>query len=420
MKSIPVRQLTLGMFVADLDRPWVGLPFLLQGFLIDDPEQIEILRANCAVVQVDPKRSTVRIDEAAAPAAQRNKLEFIDILHRVSANAAFERPATPPPIDPADGQSNLEDEIIYSSSIVGDARVAVRTLMENIEINEKIDVDRVATLVEDISQGVARNPDAMIWLARLKQANDYAYDHAIDVSIYLMIFASFVGLDQKTIERLGLVGLLQDIGKIHLAPELLSKTTPLSEDEYQLMRSHVASSLELLSRKPRFDGQLISVVSRHHERYDGSGYPHSLTGDRIGLMAEMSGLIDTYCAMTRHRPYGPAVSNQHAMASLVALRGTKFRDALIDEFIQCIGLYPVGSLVELNTGEVAVVVQKNQVRRLKPKLLILLGPDKSPERSPRMLDLIFDPPRPDGEPYAITRSLPLNAYGIDPAEFYLA
>jgi hypothetical protein len=113
------------------------------------------------------------------------------------------------------------------------------------------------------------------------------------------------------------------------------------------------------------------------------------------------------------------VSTQKAVAALVGMRGTKFRAALVDEFVQCVGIYPVGSLVELSTGEVAVVVQKNQVRRLKPKLMILLAPDKKPERHPHMLDLMLDPPAPDGSPYTILRSLPADAYGIDPAEFYL-
>lgn len=438
MKSIPVSQLSLGMFVADIDRSWIGLPFMLQGFLIDDPAQIAILQAHCSVVQVDPKRSTVDFGKvpvesaaarlSAAPSSRdfvrygspSGEIEFIDVLKQVDSDTVPTRSAEPPLIGSIDRQSALEEEIAYSYSIVRDARAAIKSLVENIEINEKIDIERVTSLVEDIGKGVTRNPDALIWLARLKRADDYTYDHAIDVSIYLMVFASFIGLDQNRIEQLGLIGLLQDIGKIHLPPDLLSKVEPLGDEEYALVRSHVASSIEILTQKARFDRHLISVVSRHHERHDGSGYPQRLQGERIGLMAEMSGLIDTYCAMTRQRPYGPAVSNQSAIASLVSMRGIKFRDALVDEFIQCIGLYPVGSLVELSSGEVAVVVQKNQIRRLKPKLMILLAPDKTHERRPRMLDLMLDPPAPDGTPYVIVRSLPLNAYGIDPTEFYLA
>lgn len=424
------------MFVADLDRPWLGLPFLLQGFLIEDEEQLAVLRTHCSVVQIDTARSAIAFTDSpaketaairhavavAAPGAEsrRPPTGFIEILQRVHDRQPFERPVHPPAINPVDGHSDISEEIIYSSTIVRDARDAVQLLMENVELTEKVNLDRVADFVEKIGQGVARNPDALIWLARLKNADNYTYDHAIDVSIHLMVFGSFVGLEQRSIVQLGLVGLLQDIGKVHLPPELLAKQTPLSQEELAVIRSHVASSLEMLTRQAKFDRQLISVVSRHHERHDGSGYPQSLRGERIGLMAEMAGLIDTYCAMTRQRPYGPPVSTQQAISSLVAMRGNKFREALIDEFVQCIGIYPVGSLVELNTGEVAVVVQKNQVRRLKPKLMILLAPDKTPERRPRMLDLMLDPPAPDGRPVQIVRSLPSNAFGIDPEAFYLS
>lgn len=424
LKTIPACQLTPGMFVADLDRPWTGLPFMLQGFLIDEPEQLAILRQHCRTVVVDTARSTVPISGRAAESVAIRHLagerdSFADVVRRIGDGEVLERPAAPPAIDPADGQSDIVAEIAYSAAIVENARDAIQNLMENVELTEKINLDLVADYVEKISQGVARNPDAMIWLARLKAADNYTYDHAIDVSIYMMVFGSFIGLENRVIEQLGLVGLLQDIGKVHLAPELLAKTAPLSDDELSMIRSHVASSLELLSRQPKFDRKLTAIVARHHERHDGSGYPQRLDGERIGLMAEMAGLIDTYCAMTRQRPYGPPVSTQKAVAALVAMRGNKFRAALVDEFVQCVGIYPVGSLVELSTGEVAVVVQKNQVRRLKPKLMILLGPDKTPERHPRMLDLMLDPPAPDGRPYAILRSLPVDAHGIDPGEFYL-
>ena len=137
------------------------------------------------------------------------------------------------------------------------------------------------------------------------------------------------------------------------------------------------------------------------------------------MSGELAGLIDTYCAMTRHRVYSPALSCQKALEALAKMRGVKFREALVDQFIQCVGLYPIGTLVELNTGEVAVVIQQNRVRRLKPRVLVLLAQDKTLERRPRSLDLILEPPTPTGEPYRIQSALPSNAYGINPDEFFL-
>jgi HD-GYP domain-containing protein (c-di-GMP phosphodiesterase class II) len=222
------------------------------------------------------------------------------------------------------------------------------------------------------------------------------------------------------IEQLGIAGLMQDIGKIDIPSCVLNKPDNLTDEEYRLVQSHVASSIEMLLGQATFPNHVLEIVASHHERADGSGYPRRLKGERISFHGELAGLVDTYCAMTRDRAYGTAISSQKALETLISMRGSKFREPVVDQFIQCIGLYPVGSLVELNSGEVGVVIQQNQVRRLKPRLMILLGPDKSIERNPITLDLMMAPTTPTGEPYRILRALPANAYGIDPGEFYLA
>jgi len=270
-----------------------------------------------------------------------------------------------------------------------------------------------------MARSVERNPEAMIWLARLRSSDQYSYDHALDVSVHLMVFARFLGLSSKIIEQVGIAGLMQDIGKIDIPAEILNKPGNLTDEEYTLIQSHVASSLEMLLGQATFPNHVLEIVASHHERADGSGYPRRLKGERISFHGELAGLVDTYCAMTRDRAYGTAISSQKALEALIRTRGSKFRDPIVDQFIQCIGLYPIGSLVELNTGEVGVIIQQNQVRRLKPRLMILLGPDKSVERNPITLDLMMDPATPTGQPYRILHALPANAYGIDPGEFYL-
>jgi HD-GYP domain-containing protein (c-di-GMP phosphodiesterase class II) len=177
--------------------------------------------------------------------------------------------------------------------------------------------------------------------------------------------------------------------------------------------------MEILVGQPEFSLEALNIVGSHHERFDGSGYPRRIQGDKISLHAELAGLIDSYCAMTRQRAYCSAVSSQQALEQLIHMRGTKFRAPIVDQLIQCIGLYPIGSLVELNSGEVGVVIQQNQVRRLKPRIMVVLAPDKSVERRPRTLDLIMNPAGSTGDPYRILRSLPMDAYGINPADFYL-
>lgn len=427
--------LQAGMFVSDLDRPWLETPFLMQGLLVENDEQIGILQRFCQSVTVDRSRSVgdayeARLNEIdarrqpgsplvfrKADDAQAN--DFAEICQRLSARQAARRYRDVPSLNPADQQSRLEAELLYSAPIVDDVKNTLKSIREAIGGGEAVSLREIGQHVGELARSVERNPDAMLWLSRLRSTDQYSYDHALDVSVHMMIFARFLGFPSADIEQLGLVGLMQDIGKIDIPPEILNKPGDLTKEECNLVKSHVASSIEMLLGHEEFPSHMLEVVASHHERADGSGYPRRLKSPRLGVSSEVAGLVDTYCAMTRERAYGPATSSQKVLESLILVRGEKFREPIVDQFVQCMGLYPVGSLVELNSGEVGAVIQQNQVRRLKPRLLILLAPDKSVERRPLTLDLMLDPPTPTGEPYRIVRALPADAYGINPAEFYL-
>lgn len=433
---VPVSDLLPGMFVTDLDRPWLGTPFLLQGFLVDGIDQIEELRRLCKVVTVDPARSQCRrvdfaayaIDELPKPAAEfstdpdeaiRNE-DFFAAAYLVRNRLTPKIRTEPPPLNPADGQTSIVAEVIYSASIVDDVQSVMGDIFDSIDSGTKPDFADLASLSVEMARSVVRNRDAMLWLSKLKETDSYSYDHALDVSVHMMILGSFLGYPEHAVESLGLAGLLQDIGKSEIPPDLLQKSQPLNEEERALMRAHVASSLALLRKTPVFSPSLFDIVANHHERNDGSGYPRGISGDALSLQAGMAGLVDTYCAMLRSRPYSDGLSNQRAMEELVQMRGKAFRETLVDQIIQCVGLYPIGTLVDLNSGEVGVVIQQNQVRRLQPKVMLLLGPDKSVERHPRTIDLLMQPSTPTGEVYRILRALPGNAYGIDARDYYLA
>lgn len=428
LKNIPVSRLKLGMYVAELDRPWLGTPFLMQGFLLEEQAQIEQLQALCKTVQVDPAHSVGTCFEARetedinphlhGTPSHREETDFLDVIRQIREGRAA-RPSTPPGIDPQSQRSLLEEELLYSAQFIDDIQLSLRNLGNSLQADQPADLMCISGQVSKVADGVARNPEAILWLTRLKTTDDYSYDHAVDVSVHLMVFARFLGLPNSQVECLGIAGLMQDVGKTHLPPDLLRKPEALTPEEYHLVQSHVASSLEIMFSQPGVDPLLLEIVARHHERIDGSGYPRRMAGETIGLLAEMSGLMDTYCAMIRERPYTRPVSNQRAMSELVTMRGGKFRETIVDQFIQCMGLYPIGTLVELNTGEVAVVIQQNQVRRLQPRVLILLGSDKSVERYPRSIDLLMEPETPTGDIYHIRKALPENAYGIDPKDFYL-
>ena len=435
-ETIEAQGLELGMYVTELDRPWLGTPFLLQGFLLEESAQIETLRQLCRTVVIDRRRSVgdqyaERPRDHAKPRLQPELLPvpaqreaaaaqadggFLAVIRSVRGRQAH---SSAPRVRPTAQESRLETELLYSAPIIDDVYQTLDSVRQAVSSGVGLDLSQVGGLVEEMAACVQRNPDAMLWLARLKKSDQYSYDHAVDVSVHLMVFGRFLGLGGTQIEELGQAGLMQDVGKAQIDPEILAKPAALTAAEYLEVQMHVAGSLALLRQQNSFSGNVLEIVAAHHERYDGSGYPRRLDGASLSLPAELAGLIDTYCAMTRHRVYSPAVSCQKALEMLARLRGVKFREALVDQFIQCVGLYPIGTLVELNTGEVAVVIQQNQVRRLKPRVLVLLAPDKTLERRPRSLDLILDPATPTGEVYRIKSALPSNAYGINPDEFFL-
>lgn len=507
---VAAADLDIGMFVAELDRPWLDSPFLIQGFLIEDADTLAQLKALCRFVCVDWQRSAGQYHRAPAresiastvgdslagaariagrSASPRPRHDFVAVLRwlrsggeppaelpaRPAAAAEGEPGARPAPQVAADDASAapregwrarlsrwlareeapapyhasapadddissdiaqdgaragaaatvwvesaaVEDELIQAAPAYRAAQGTVEQLVADVQRNLRPDMERVRADVEDMMHSVVRNPDALLWLTRLKRTDQYAYDHALDVSVLLMVFARSVGMSAAEMTLLGVVGLMQDIGKVKLPPRLLKKCGQITPLERQIFQAHVDYSLEILKNTPDGSPEVLEVVARHHERYDGSGYPAGLAGDAIGRYGEMAGLVDAYCAMTREKPWGDALSPQAALEQINTMRNRWFSETVVDTFIQCVGLYPVGTLVELNTGEVAVVIAQNLVRRLRPRVLVLLAPDHTPNPHPPVLDLLYDPLAPDGSAYAIRKALPPGAYGIDPKEFYL-
>lgn len=438
-RTLSTRDVKIGMFIAEIDRPWIETPFRLQGFLLENVDQMRALQEYCREVVVDhtlpvgEHHSSKVIDVSARllgldglprshPSDVESRLQasqFLNVARSFKGRIHTTRVAHVPRIRSEDGRSRLESELLYSAPIVDDVYRALREARMEIDSAGAVDVERLDGLVGEMASGVERNPDALLWLTRLKRTDHYAYDHALNVSVHAMVFARFVGLSSRQVRQVGLAGLLQDIGKVQIDYAILSKAGPLDDREFELVKAHVSNTVDLLRANEDFDSEVLGIIAAHHERFDGTGYPRGLAGMRIPLSAEIAGIVDTYCAMTRDRVYRDAVSSQRAMETLNQLRGTQFRDALVDQLLQCIGLYPIGTLVELNTGEVGVVVQQNQVRRLQPRVLVLLAPDKTIDRFPRTLDLIMQPLAHSGEPYRIVQALPPNAHGIDPADFFL-
>lgn len=405
--KVPVERLTPGMFVAELDRPWLDTPFLLQGFVIETPEQLDLLRRHCRHVYVDPLRSTRPVD--------------VDTFEPRARPAWLAQEVNAPNwtlVEYTDS-ADLDSELPRARHVLQEAAQVAADLFGRLHQGEALDMAETTEVMDTMVGSVIRNPDALTLLAHIRRKSAYVYEHALGVSIHALVFGRHLGFDRPELLQLGLGGLLLDVGAARVPGELLSRTGPLSDAEYAAVKRHVRYGAEIVSQRWGLAGIVLDMVQGHHEREDGSGYPHRLQGPDIPVVAKMAAIVDCFDALTRHRPYAPAHTPHAALQMIYDWAGRTLNAPLVEEFVQAIGAFPVGSLVELNSGEVALVVAHNRVRRLKPRLLLLLDPDKQPYASPMTLDLIGDPLLPNGLPYAIMRALEDGMYGIDPRDYYL-
>ena len=509
--KIYTTDLKVGMFVADLDRPWVDTPFLLQGFLVENQEQILALRTHCEYVIVDRARSTGDQFEAPAatavavarqpsgtaarnaaaskaddvtqvtrpqpveksPARARNEAPAritrfpASVPYRArradaGGNGAHEEglfgrlfgrltggkrsnerePAVPPPDIPREtpqefaaraellppgvqvqtyvDRVSVEEEVPRAQAAVEHASSLMDNLVRDIRLGQNFEIERVEEIVGDMVESVVRNPDAAMWIARLRQEDIATYGHGLQVSVYLTSFGRHLGFPRGQLSQLAQIGLLLDIGKIKLPRYLLEKQGRYTTEEYEEAKRHVQHGIEILSQTENIDPEVIEGIEQHHERMNGSGYPKGYVGDEIGIYGRMAGIVDTFAALTNHRPYAAAASSYEALRSISGWAGDFFHEPLVQQFVSSIGVFPVGSLIELSTGEVAIVVAHNKVRRLKPRVLVVTGPDKTRSPHPAMLDLLYENKAGGDEPVYIKRGLAAGAYDLDLKDFYLS
>jgi len=313
----------------------------------------------------------------------------------------------------------VEQEMAVIYPTFEQSQIATREIFEAIANEKNLDISTVSETLDNMVESISRTPDALMWLAKLKNTDNIAYSQALNVSINIMAFASFLAFPKHQIKEMGLAGLLQDIGKVKIPQRILQKKSKLSSTEYELAKLHIEEGLKILKKTSDIPLLTYKMIEQHHERINGSGYPNKLQGDEININGQIAGLIDTYCAITTDRSYAQSAANLNALDEIHELRGSLFSEEIVDQLIQFFGIYPVSTLVELNTGEVAVVIQQNQVRRLLPRLMVVLGPDKTKNEFPATLDLLHSPKTPSGETYKIVRGLPPDSYGINTSDFYI-
>ncbi len=396
-KIISVEELRLGMFVSELDRPWLDTPFLFQGFPITSGEQIEELKKHCRTVFIDLER-----DVSSEGARRQGSAQSL-----VRGSVVY-REVTP-----------VEKEITASKAFYSACEQSVQNAFESIRLTGEINPKQLTNAVGDMTRSIERNPDAMMLLQRIKRKGGEEFNRAVSNSIHMITFGRFLQFPSERLELLGLVGLMLDIGNVNLPDGILEKKDTLLVEEYEIIKEHVQHSVKIINAAAGLPKGVADIVLQHHERQDGSGYPHGLQGRQITIDGAIAGLVNTYCALTSKRSFTEQTSPSNALDMIYKLRGKLFHEALVEQFIQCIGIYPVGSTVELNTGEIGIVIAQNLVRRLQPRVMLILDSSRKPIGSQVILDLVKELKNKEGEPYRIRRTIPSNELPINPEEFFL-
>ncbi|MFC3149376.1 HD-GYP domain-containing protein [Piscinibacterium candidicorallinum] len=284
----------------------------------------------------------------------------------------------------------------------------------------ELEVSELRAAIDELSDVVVRSPDAAMWMARMRDYDSVAYARSLKTSVILMTLARHIGFPKHELQQLGMVGMLLDVGKLALPRELLDTPGPLDEAALAIARTHVTESVKMLESDPEVAPAVLRAVGEHHERLNGSGYPGGLKDRGISIFGQLAGLVDVMVALTSPRPYAKTFSTYEAMMHLFdAADEGQFHGPLVEQLVQSVGLFPVGSLVELSNGEVAAVSGHNPIRRLEPKVLVLTNTSQQPLPSPFERDLLYRPVDAGGRPIHIVRALPVGAYGVDPRQFYL-
>lgn len=391
-RKIKTSELRQGMYVEALDRPWLETGFLYQGVPVRCQDDIDALARNARYVYV-----TDRTDERAPdiqPAATTGKAA------RPSAGE-LARDRSP---------RKFFRELSAARQVRASTRELISNVHRDIRAGRGVNVEMAQRVVEQMTDSVARHAEALVWFTTLKNRDDYTAEHSMNVCMFAVTFGSYLGLDDERLITLGMGALLHDIGKIRVPLAILNKPGRLTAEELVEVRKHPQYGVDILKDESVLSPESLDMVLSHHERLDGSGYPRRLVDDQISYFSQLLAIVDVYDAMTSHRVYHRGRSPAEVLA-LMSEETDIYNDALLEQFRDCIGDYPVGNLVELNTGEVGFVVPRIEPGdRDLPLLLMVLDHNKRRYYPQRIQDLARF------ERFEIARSLPCGSYNVDVEE----
>jgi putative nucleotidyltransferase with HDIG domain len=356
LKKIDKSQLRLGMYIQSLDCPWMSHSFIRSHFMLRKDADLQQIQAS---------------DITAV---------HIDTLKGLDIPADAPLPHAPP-------RTGHLEELPAARQIKQEASAVIHTLLMDARMGRQVRVEHLQPVVTRITDSILRNPWTLVSLLRIREADAATFTHSVSACALLIMFGHHLGLDRTTLQEAGIGGMLHDIGKMRVPDHILNKPGELTGAEAAIMRDHVRLGVETLSQTPGVPDLAMRVAAEHHERCDGSGYPAGLHGEQISLWGRMATIVDVYDAMTSNRIYSPGLEPSVALQTLYRQCPASFDEELMEHFIAALGIYPVGSLVRLESDRLAVVLEQNQGGLLHPKVRVVYDIGRGRKLAPVDLDL---------------------------------
>ncbi len=400
IKRVRVEELKLGMYIHDLNCGWMDHNFLRSRFTLRKEEDLRKLQeSRIGELYIDTMKG---IDVADAPTQREVQVEIQNKVLDL-ATRSHSLPS----------QTTHAEELTIARDIQFEANEVITSMLGDIRLGKQVEVERVSPVVTQITESILRNPGTLMSLCRLKEGDTYTFQHCVSVATLLVAFCRYMGMEKEQLIEAGIGGMLHDVGKMRVPDHILNKPGKLTDEEFEIMKSHVTLGLETLHQTPNISPMMIQIAGEHHERFEGTGYPYRLQGTEISQLGRMSAVVDVYDAISSNRIYHTGMEPALALKKLFEWSEHHFDPELVQHFIQAIGIYPVGSLVMLDSQLVGIVVEQGEKGLLFPIVRILFDAKRRQKLAPTDIDL--SDPRHGGD-HIIGNEEPED-WGINPFDY---
>lgn len=371
MINLDTKHLKIGMYVSKLDRPWEETTFLFQGFLIKSERQVLKLQELCQIVEIDVNKSDESIDfKAFLPHKSKKEPKSFSVATAFKSLFEKKQPATNRVYNHV--EKPFEEEVAIAKQVYINTTASLQRVMDDFRLNKTVSVAEIKSCVHGVIDGVMQNPNALALLSNLKSKQQDSVRHSLNVCILCLLFGRYLGLSIEQLSELGYAALLHDVGEIKIPQSILDKhQRNLTQEERKTMELHAEYGAEILRKNPEIPESAAEVALSHHERVDGKGYPRGLKGADIGFFSKLLSIVDVYEIVTNNPTAKVQVTCPDALRSLYSLCDSYFDRELVEDFIKCLGIYPIGSVVELSSNEIGIVITVKPGKNLLPTVMIV-------------------------------------------------